>query len=449
MFENIQKTLAGALKNLKGQGRITEINISETLKKVRNAFLEADVNYKVAKEFIDKVKEKAIGQKVISSLNPSQVIVKIIHDELAVLMGGKQIEMNLTKNPSIILVAGLQGSGKTTFCAKLASYLKQKKQKNPLLIAADVYRPAATEQLKFLGAQIEVPVFSIEDSKKPLEIVKKGIEQAKTSLHNVILIDTAGRIAIDEPMMKEIKEIYTLSRPTETLFVVDSMTGQDAINTAKAFDETINFDGVVLTKLDGDTKGGAALTISYVTEKPIKFVSSGEKIDTLDLFYPDRMAGRILGMGDVVSLVEKAKEQFDGEKARELQKKIAKNRFDLEDFLHQIGQLKKMGDMKSLLSMVPGMGKNLSQLNIGEDTFKDTEAIIGSMTLYEKRNPNAINTSRKERIAKGSGTSIEKVNNLLKQFAGLTKMIKQTQSTSGRQMLENMFSKMGLKNQNE
>ncbi|MBW7871723.1 MAG: signal recognition particle protein, partial [Flavobacteriia bacterium] len=412
MFQSLQEKLDKALHTLKGKGQITEINVAETIKEIRRALVDADVSYKVAKDFTTTVKDKAIGQNVITSLNPNQLMVKIVHDELAKLMGGESSELNLSENPTIILIAGLQGSGKTTFSGKLANYLKKKKGKNPLLVAGDVYRPAAIDQLKVLGEQIGVPVYAEEENKNPVQIAQNAIQKAKEGKHNVIIIDTAGRLAIDEAMMNEIRQVHQTVKPTETLFVVDSMTGQDAVNTAKAFNEVLNYDGVILTKLDGDTRGGAALTIKTVVDKPIKFISTGEKMEALDIFYPERMADRILGMGDVVSLVERAQEQFDEEEARRLHKKIAKNQFDFDDFLKQIQQIKKMGNMKDLLGMVPGMGKAIKNIDIDDDAFKGVEAIIKSMTPAERKNPQLIDKSRKNRIAKGSGTSIQEVNQL-------------------------------------
>lgn len=438
MFQSLQEKLDKALHTLKGKGQITEINVAETIKEIRRALVDADVSYKVAKDFTTTVKDKAIGQNVITSLNPNQLMVKIVHDELAKLMGGESSELNLSENPTIILIAGLQGSGKTTFSGKLANYLKKKKGKNPILVAGDVYRPAAIDQLKVLGEQIDVPVYAEEENKNPVQIAQNAIRKAKEGKHNVIIIDTAGRLAIDEAMMNEIRQVHQTVKPTETLFVVDSMTGQDAVNTAKAFNEVLNYDGVILTKLDGDTRGGAALTIKTVVDKPIKFISTGEKMEALDIFYPERMADRILGMGDVVSLVERAQEQFDEEEARRLHKKIAKNQFDFDDFLKQIQQIKKMGNMKDLLGMVPGMGKMIKNIDIDDDAFKGVEAIIKSMTPHERKNPQLIDKSRKNRIAKGSGTSIQEVNQLLKQFSEMGKMMKFMQSSGGRQMMQSM-----------
>lgn len=443
MFQSLQDKLDKALHTLKGKGQITEINVAETIKEVRRALVDADVSYKVAKEFTDKVKEKALGQNVITSLNPNQLMVKIVHDELASLMGGSSSEINLSENPTIILIAGLQGSGKTTFSGKLANYLKKKKGKNPILVAGDVYRPAAIDQLKVLGEQIGVPVYAEIENKNPVQIAQNALQAAKEGRHNVIIIDTAGRLAIDEAMMNEIRQVHQTVKPHETLFVVDSMTGQDAVNTAKAFNDVLDYNGVVLTKLDGDTRGGAALTIRTVVDKPIKFISTGEKMEALDIFYPERMADRILGMGDVVSLVERAQEQFDEEEAKRLQKKIAKNSFDFDDFLKQIQQIKRMGNMKDLLGMIPGAGKALRDIDIDDNAFKGVEAIIYSMTPKERRNPQIINASRKKRIAEGSGTSIQEVNQLLKQFSEMGKMMKFMQSPGGRQMMKAMAKNMG------
>lgn len=438
MFQSLQDKLDKALHTLKGKGQITEINVAETVKEVRRALVDADVSYKVAKEFTDKVKEKALGQDVLTSLNPNQLMVKIVHDELAKLMGGESAELNLSDNPTIILIAGLQGSGKTTFSGKLANYLKTKKSKNPLLVAGDVYRPAAIDQLKVLGEQIGVPVYAEIENKNPVEIAQNALAQAKEGKHNVVIVDTAGRLAIDEAMMNEIRMLHQTLKPTETLFVVDSMTGQDAVNTAKAFNDVLDYNGVVLTKLDGDTRGGAALTIKTVVDKPIKFISTGEKMEALDIFYPERMADRILGMGDVVSLVERAQEQFDEEEAKRLHKKIAKNTFDFDDFLKQIQQIKRMGNMKDLMGMIPGAGKALKDVEIDDDAFKGVEAIIYSMTPDERQNPKIIDASRKRRIAKGSGTSVQEVNQLLKQFSEMGKMMRFMQSSSGRKMMQMM-----------
>jgi signal recognition particle subunit SRP54 len=424
MFENLSDKLDRAFKILKGQGQITEINVAETLKEVRKALLDADVNFKIAKQFTETVKEKALGQSVLTAISPGQLMIKVVHQELIQLMGGQKSDIQLGGNPTIILMSGLQGSGKTTFSGKLANYLKTKKGKNPLLVACDIYRPAAIEQLKVLGAQIGVDVFSDPDSKDPVSISKRAIQQARDNGNSVVIIDTAGRLAIDELMMNEIAAVKKAVQPHEILFVVDAMTGQDAVNTAKAFNEKLNFDGVVLTKLDGDTRGGAALSIRYVVDKPIKFVGTGEKMEALDVFYPERMADRILGMGDVVSLVEKAQEQFNEEEARKLQKKIAKNQFDFNDFLSQLQQIKKMGNLKDLVGMIPGVGKSLKDVDIKDDAFKGIEAIIFSMTPKERINPDLINGSRRKRIAEGSGTNIQEVNKLIKQFEDTRKMMK-------------------------
>ncbi|HAW51495.1 MAG TPA: signal recognition particle protein [Flavobacteriales bacterium] len=424
MFDNLTDKLERAFKLLKGQGQISEINVAETLKEVRKALLDADVNFKIAKEFTDRVKAKALGQQVLTSVSPSQLLIKITHDELIELMGGANAEINLKGNPSIILVAGLQGSGKTTFTAKLAYLLKNKRGKSPFLIAADIYRPAAIDQLHVLAEQVGVPVYSDKENKDAVSVVKRGLAEAKTKGHNVVIVDTAGRLAIDETMMNEIADIKKAINPGETLFVVDSMTGQDAVNTAKAFNERLDFDGVVLTKLDGDTRGGAALSIKSVVNKPLKFVGTGEKPDALDVFHPARMADRILGKGDVVTLVEKAQEHFDEEKARKLQKKIAKNQFDFNDFIDQIHQIKKMGNVKDLLGMIPGVGKAVKNLDIDDDAFKHIEAIIHSMTHEERTNPKIINGSRRKRIADGSGTNLQEVNKLLKQFGETSKVMK-------------------------
>jgi len=440
MFESFSDKLDKALHVLKGHGKITEINVAETLKEVRRALVDADVNYKVAKSFTLRVKEKALGQNVLKSLKPSQLMVKIVKDELTELMGGAATEINVSNNPSIVLMAGLQGSGKTTFSAKLANYLKSKKSKKPFLIGCDVYRPAAIEQLYVVGEQIGVEVYSDKEEKDPVKIAKAGIEKAKSLGCNVIIVDTAGRLAIDEMMMNEISNIHKEISPSETLFVVDSMTGQDAVNTAKAFNEVLNFDGVVLTKLDGDTRGGAALSIKSVVQKPIKFIGTGEKMEALDVFHPARMADRILGMGDVVSLVERAQEQFDEEEARKIQKKIAKNKFGFDDFLSQIQQIKKMGNIKDLMGMLPGMGKMVKDLDISNDAFKQIEAIIHSMTPEERSNPKIINASRKKRIGKGSGTSVTEVNQLLKQFDQMSKVMKMMQSGGGKHLMQMMRS---------
>lgn len=432
MFESLSSRLDRSFKILKGEGKITEINVAETLKDVRRALLDADVNYKTAKTFTETVKEKAMGQNVLTAVKPQQLMVKIVHDELAELMGGKSTDINLKSSPAIILMSGLQGSGKTTFSGKLAKMLKSKKGKNPLLVADDIYRPAAIEQLKILGTQIGVPVYAEEENKNPVQIAQNAIKQAKQNGNDVVIIDTAGRLAIDEQMMNEITAIRDAVNPDEILFVVDSMTGQDAVNTAKEFNERLNFDGVVLTKLDGDTRGGAALSIRSVVDKPIKFVGTGEKMDAIDVFHPDRMADRILGMGDIVSLVERAQEQYDEEEARRLQKKIAKNQFDFNDFIGQIQQIKKMGNLKELASMIPGVGKAIKDLDIDDDAFKSIEAIIQSMTPKERSNPEILNGSRRERIAKGSGNSIQEVNKLIKQFDQTRKMMKMMTQNKGK-----------------
>jgi signal recognition particle subunit SRP54 len=443
MFENLQDKLESAFKTLKGQGSITELNVAATVKEIRRALVDADVNYKIAKEFTDKVKNKAIGQNVLTAVSPGQLMVKIVKDELAALMGGEAAEFNIKGNPAVILISGLQGSGKTTFTHKLAHYLKTQKGKNPIMVAGDVYRPAAIDQLKTLGDNIGIPVFFDMDNKNPVDIALKGIEHAKSKGHNVVIVDTAGRLAVDEAMMNEIAAVKAATNPTETLFVVDSMTGQDAVNTAHAFNEKIDFDGVVLTKLDGDTRGGAALSIKYTVNKPIKFVSTGEKVDTLDVFHPDRMAQRILGMGDIISFVERAQQQFDEQKAAELQKKIAKNEFDFNDFLTQLNQIKKMGNIKDLLSMIPGMGKAIKDIDISDDAFKKVEAIIYSMTPEERKKPEIMNGSRRKRIADGSGNSIQEVNQFLKQFEEMRKMMKKMQGmgTAGKMMKGLPFGK--------
>lgn len=424
MFENLSERLERSFKLLKGQGRITEINVAETLKDVRRALLDADVNYKVAKQFTDTVKAKAIGQNVINAIKPGELMIKIVHDELTALMGGDTAQVNLAGNPTVILMSGLQGSGKTTMSGKLAKKLKSEKAKRPLLVAGDVYRPAAIEQLKVLGQQIDVPVYSEEENKNPVEIAENAIRYAKANHYDLVIVDTAGRLAVDEAMMNEIEAIKKAVRPQETLFVVDSMTGQDAVNTAKEFNDRLDFDGVVLTKLDGDTRGGAALSIRTVVTKPIKFVGTGEKLDALDYFHPSRMADRILGMGDIVSLVEKAQQQFDEKQAIELQRKIAKNQFNFNDFLAQIQQIKKMGNLKDLASMIPGVGKQIKDMDIDDNAFKSVEAIIGSMTAAERQTPAIINGSRRKRIAKGSGTTLQEVNRLLTQFEQTQKMMK-------------------------
>ncbi len=424
MFESLSERLEKSFKLLKGQGRISEINIAETLKEVRRALLDADVNFKIAKQFTDMVKTRAIGQEVIKSVNPSQMMVKIVHDELVELMGGDKTDINIKVNPSVILIAGLQGSGKTTFSGKLALWVQSKKGRNPMLVAGDIYRPAAIEQLKVLGTQIGIPVYTEEENKNPVQISRNAVREAKLTGRDVVIIDTAGRLAIDEEMMNEIASIKDAVNPHEILFVVDSMTGQDAVNTAKEFNNRLDFDGVVLTKLDGDTRGGAALSIRSVVNKPIKFVSTGEKLDAIDVFYPTRMADRILGMGDIVSLVEKAQEQFDTEEARKLQKKIAKDQFDFNDFISQIQQIKKMGNVKDLMSMIPGVGKSIKDLDIDDNAFKGIEAIIRSMTPQERTNPGVLNGSRRKRIASGSGTTVQDVNRLLKQFDETRRMMK-------------------------
>lgn len=424
MFENLSERLDRSFKLLKGEGKITEINVAETLKDVRKALLDADVNYKVAKQFTDTVKEKALGQNVLTAVKPSQLMVKIVHDELASLMGGTAVDVNLKGSPSVILMSGLQGSGKTTFSGKLASMLKSKKGKNPLLVGCDVYRPAAMEQLRVLGEQIGVPVYLEIENKNPVAIALNAIREAKAKGNDLVIVDTAGRLAVDEQMMNEIAAIKSAISPDEILFVVDAMTGQDAVNTAKEFNERLDFDGVVLTKLDGDTRGGAALSIRTVVDKPIKFVGTGEKMDALDVFHPERMADRILGMGDIVSLVERAQEQYDEEEAKRLQKKIAKNQFDFNDFISQIHQIKKMGNLKELASMIPGVGKALKDIDIDDNAFKSIEAIIYSMTPFERSNPAVLNGTRRQRVAKGSGTTIQEVNKLIKQFDETRKMMR-------------------------
>ncbi len=438
MFNNLSDKLDKAFHVLKGHGKITEINVAETLKEVRRALLDADVNFKIAKDFTKRVQDKAIGQNVLTTLNPGQLMVKLVKDELTDLMGGETVGINLKGNPAIILMSGLQGSGKTTFSGKLANFLKNKKSKQVLLVGADVYRPAAINQLQVVGEQIGVEVYAEPDNKNPVEIAKNAIKHAKATGKNVVIIDTAGRLAIDEEMMQEISEIHKAIQPQETLFVVDAMTGQDAVNTAKTFNEILNFDGVVLTKLDGDTRGGAALSIKSVVNKPIKFIGTGEKMEAIDIFHPDRMADRILGMGDVVSLVERAQEQFDEEEARKLQKKIAKNQFGFDDFLKQIQQIKKMGNMKDLIGMIPGASKAMKDVDIDDDSFKGIEAIIHSMTPEERSKPKLLNNSRKKRIAKGSGTSVQEVNQLLKQFTQMSKMMKMMQGGGGRKMMQMM-----------
>jgi signal recognition particle subunit SRP54 len=439
MFENLSEKLERSFKILKGHGQITEINIAETLKEVRRALLDADVNFKIAKEFTNTVKEKALGEKVLTSLQPGQLMVKIVKDELANLMGGDAHEIDITGNPGVILIAGLQGSGKTTFTGKLANHLKTKKGKKPLLVACDVYRPAAIQQLKVLGEQVGVAVFAQEDNKNPVAIAQAAIAEAKAMGYSPVIVDTAGRLAVDEEMMNEIAAVHKAIAPQETLFVVDSMTGQDAVNTAKAFNDRLDFDGVVLTKLDGDTRGGAALSIRTVVNKPIKFVGTGEKMDALDVFHPARMADRILGMGDIVSLVERAQEQYDEEEARRIQKKIAKNQFDFDDFLKQIDQIKKMGSVKDLMGMIPGVSKAMKDVDVDDDAFSGIEAIIQSMTPHERQNPNAINGSRKKRIAEGSGNTVNDINKLLKQFGDMSKMMKMMQGGG----MQNMMNMMG------
>lgn len=443
MFENLSEKLDKAFSVLKGHGKITEINVAETLKEVRRALLDADVSYKIAKDFTKRVKEKAIGQDVLTTLQPGQLMVKLVKDELTELMGAQAEGINLEAKPSTILIAGLQGSGKTTFTGKLALFLKNKKSKKPLLVACDVYRPAAINQLEILAEQVGVEVFTNRESQDPVAIAKAAVEHAKQNGHNVIIVDTAGRLAIDEQMMNEIAAVKAAVNPQETLFVVDSMTGQDAVNTAKAFNDRLDYDGVVLTKLDGDTRGGAALTIKSVVNKPIKFVGMGEKMDALDVFHPNRMADRILGMGDVVSLVEKAQEQFDAEKARKLQKKIAKNEFDFNDFVEQIGQIKKMGNVKDLMGMIPGMGKAMKDVEIEDDAFKHVEAMISSMTKEERSNPSILNGSRRQRVARGSGRSVKEVNQLIKQFNDMGKVMKMMQGGGMKNMMK-MMGKGGM-----
>jgi signal recognition particle subunit SRP54 len=438
MFNNLSEKLDKALHVLKGHGRISEINVAETLKEVRRALLDADVNYKIAKEFTNRVKQKAIGQNVLTTLQPGQLMVKIVKDELTALMGGEVEDINLSATPSVILMSGLQGSGKTTFSGKLANYLKTKKAKNPMLVACDVYRPAAIDQLHIVGEQVGVEVYSDLDNNDPVAIAKASIEAAKSKGCNVVIIDTAGRLAVDKAMMTEIANIHSAVQPQETLFVVDAMTGQDAVNTAKAFNDILNFDGVILTKLDGDTRGGAAISIKSVVNKPIKFIGTGEKMEAIDVFYPARMAERILGMGDVVSLVERAQEQFDEQEARKIQKKIAKNQFGFDDFLSQIQQVKKMGNMKDLMGMIPGAGKMMKDVDIDDDAFKHIEAIIQSMTPDERAKPTLLNNSRKKRIGSGSGTSVQQVNQLMKQFNQMSKMMKMMQGGGGRKMMEMM-----------
>ncbi|MGO1752035.1 MULTISPECIES: signal recognition particle protein [Psychroflexus] len=438
MFDSLSDKLDKAFHVLKGHGQITEVNVAETLKEVRRALVDADVNFKIAKNFTNTVKEKALGQDVLNTLKPNQMMVKIVKDELTELMGGDAEGVDLSGQPSVILMSGLQGSGKTTFSGKLANFLKNKKTKKPLLVACDVYRPAAIDQLHVVGEQINVDVFSNKEEKNPVKIAEAAIAHAKENGHNVVILDTAGRLAIDEQMMNEISEIHQTIKPQETLFVVDAMTGQDAVNTAKAFNDVLDFNGVILTKLDGDTRGGAAISIKSVVDKPIKFIGTGEKMDAIDVFHPSRMADRILGMGDVVSLVERAQEQYDEEEARKIQKKIAKNKFGFDDFLKQIQQVKKMGSMKDLMGMIPGAGKMMKNMDIDDDAFKHIEAIIHSMTPDERSNPNVINASRKRRIGKGSGTSVQEVNQLLKQFTQMSKMMKMMQGGGGKKMMQMM-----------
>ncbi len=438
MFDSLSTKLDKAFQVLKGHGKITEINVAETLKEVRRALLDADVNFKIAKDFTSRVKDKALGQNVLTSLNPGQLMVKIVKDELTELMGSEAVGINLASKPSVILMSGLQGSGKTTLSGKLALHLKSKKNKKPLLVACDVYRPAAIDQLGIVAEQVGVPIYEDRAEKNPVKIALAGIESAKKQNCDVVIVDTAGRLAVDEVLMTEISDIYKAIQPDETLFVVDAMTGQDAVNTAKAFHDTLNFDGVVLTKLDGDTRGGAALSIKTVVNKPIKFIGTGEKMEALDVFYPERMADRILGMGDVVSLVERAQQQFDEEQARIINKKIAKNQFGFDDFLSQIQQVKKMGNMKDLMGMIPGMNKMMKDVDIDDDAFKHIEAIIGSMTLKERSQPDLLNMSRKKRIAKGAGRDINEVNQMIKQFHQMSKMMKMMQGGKGRQMMQMM-----------
>ena len=444
MFENLSEKLEKAFKVLKGQGSISEINVAQTMKEIRKALLSADVDFKTAKSFTENVKLKALGQKVLTAIDPGQLLTKIMKDELAALMGSEYSEISLSGSPTVILIAGLQGSGKTTFAGKLALHLKSKKNKRPLLVACDVYRPAAIDQIGVLAQQVAVDVYQDRESKNPVEIAKNAIKHAKTKGHNVVIIDTAGRLAVDQNMMTEIANIKSATNPNEILFVVDSMTGQDAVNTAKAFNDKLNFDGVVLTKLDGDTRGGAALTIRSVVDKPIKFIGTSEKMDGLDVFHPDRMASRILGMGDVISLVERAQQQFDEQEARKVQKKIAKNQFGFDDFINQIQQIKKMGNMKDLVGMIPGMGKAMKDVDIDDNAFKGIEAIIHSMTKQERENPNLLNGSRKKRIAAGSGTSVVEVNQLISQFDQMGKMMKMMQGGGAKQMMQMMQKKGGI-----
>lgn len=444
MFNNLSDKLDKAFHVLKGHGKITEVNVAETLKEIRRALLDADVNFKIAKEFTNRVKEKALGQEVLTTLQPGQLMVKIVKDELTELMGGDAAGINLSGNPTVVLMSGLQGSGKTTFSGKLANFLKTKKNKKPLLVACDIYRPAAINQLNVVGEQIGVDVYSEPENKNAVSIATNAINHAKANGYNVVIVDTAGRLAVDEEMMNEIANVHAAITPHETLFVVDSMTGQDAVNTAKAFNDRLNFDGVVLTKLDGDTRGGAALSIKSIVNKPIKFIGTGEKMDAIDIFYPDRMADRILGMGDVISLVERAQAQYDEEEARKIQKKIAKNEFGFDDFLNQIQQIKKMGSMKDLVGMIPGMGKALKGIEIEDDAFKHIEAIIHSMTPKERQKPSVLDAKRKQRIAKGSGTDIQQVNQLLKQFDQMSKMMKMLQGSKGKNLMRMMGQMKGM-----
>jgi signal recognition particle subunit SRP54 len=445
MFESLSDKFDRALKVLKGHGRITEINVADTLKDVRKALLDADVSYTIAKDFSNRVREKALGMNVLTSVSPGQLMVKIMHDELTELMGSENSDIDIKSKPSVILIAGLQGSGKTTFAAKLAWHLKNKRGKMPLLVACDVYRPAAIEQLKVLGGQVDIPVYSEEDNLNPVKLASNGINHARMTGRDVIIIDTAGRLAIDDVMMQEISDIHKAVKPQETLFVVDAMTGQDAVNTAKAFNEVLDFDGVVLTKMDGDTRGGAALTVKAVVNKPIKFIGVGEKIDALDLFHPKRMADRILGMGDIVTLVEKAQEQFDSEEAVKLQRKLAKNTFDFDDFLKQIRQIKKMGNVKDLMGLIPGMGKALKDIDLDDNAFKSIEAIIQSMTPQERQDPQLINANRRKRIAMGSGTEIQDVNRLIKQFEYTRKMMRTLTAGGARQAMRNLKNVQGMR----
>ena len=443
MFENLQERLDGAFKMLKGQGKITEVNVASSIKEIRRALVDADVNYKIAKEFTDKVKDEAMGQKVLTAVKPGQLITKIVQDELTSLMGGETASFSLKGKPAVVLIAGLQGSGKTTFSSKLANFLKTKQSKQVLLVAGDIYRPAAIDQLKVLGEQIGVEVYSEPENKNPVEIAKNAINHAKSQGANVVIVDTAGRLAIDEEMMKEIEAVKQAVKPDETLFVVDSMTGQDAVNTAETFNQRLDFDGVVLTKLDGDTRGGAALSIKYTVQKPIKFVSTGEKMETIDFFHPDRMAQRILGMGDIVSLVEKAQEQYDAQEAEKIQRKIRKNKFDFDDFLSQLKQIKKMGNMKDLLGMIPGVGKQVKDMDIDDDQFKKLEAMIHSMTPEERANPDVINGTRRQRIASGSGNTIQELNQFLKQFEQMRKMMKSMSKMGSAKRAMQMLGKGG------